>query len=528
MRGSGTLGGDFSVVVRSPDVRPVGYHPMMPLAGGDHFAGFTVQRLLGAGGMGEVYLVQHPRLPRLEALKILPANATDDTYRTRFAREADLVATLFHPNIVGMHDRGEYEGQLWISMDYVDGTDAAKLLAEHPNGLPVGDVVEIVGAIANALDFAHHMGLLHRDVKPANILMTTETAGQRRIMLADFGIARYADYASGLTATNATIGTVAYAAPEQLLGHDTTGRADQYALAVTAFHLLTGSPPYGDSNPAVVISKVLTAGPPSLAATHPEFAALDPVLARGLTKNPADRFETCGEFAAALRAAAGAVAEPVRPTAVARPMQSEVTGVAPINVAPWTPPAASTNVASWTPPADPTNLAWEVPPPRSGATRVLAILVPITLAILLIGAVAFAVVATNVHTRRADGPPAWQPYVDAGKQGALNLTTIDYATVDADVQRIIDNGTGAFLDDFKNRAGPFKDQVRQLKSTSKGTVNGAGLETLDGDTAKVLIAVSVKTAVVDQPDQPLRSWRMRITVKRVGDGYKISNVEFVA
>src|SRR5882757_2288598 len=112
--------------------------PGMALNAGEVFAGYTIVRFLGSGGMGEVYLVQHPRLPRLDALKILPANATDDAgYRERFNREADLAATLWHPHIVGVHDRGEYEGQLWISMDFVEGTDAAKLLAQHPSGLVI-------------------------------------------------------------------------------------------------------------------------------------------------------------------------------------------------------------------------------------------------------------------------------------------------------------------------------------------------------------------------------------------------------
>jgi serine/threonine-protein kinase len=183
----------------------------MPLSEGANFAGYTVVRLLGSGGMGEVYLVQHPRLPRHDALKILPPSLTADVeFRERFIREGDLAATLFHPHIVGMHDRGEFDGQLWISMDYIDGTDAAHLVRErYPAGMPLDEAVTITTAVASALDHAHERGLLHRDVKPANILLThPDESGQRRIFLADFGIARPLADPSGLTATNMTVGTV--------------------------------------------------------------------------------------------------------------------------------------------------------------------------------------------------------------------------------------------------------------------------------------------------------------------------------
>src|SRR5690348_13150322 len=167
----------------------------MPLADGATFAGYTIVRKLGSGGMGEVYLAQHPRLPRRDALKVLAAAVSaDGEYRQRFNREADIAASLWHPHIVGVHDRGDFEGQLWISMDYVEGTDAGRLVRErHPGGLPSADVVDIVTAVAGALDYAHERGLLHRDVKPANILLSQQESGEQRIVLADFGIARWAD-----------------------------------------------------------------------------------------------------------------------------------------------------------------------------------------------------------------------------------------------------------------------------------------------------------------------------------------------
>jgi serine/threonine-protein kinase len=329
------------------------------------FAGYTIVRLLGSGGMGEVYLAQHPRLPRRDALKVLPTSVSaDGEYRQRFNREADIAATLWHPHIVGVHDRGEFEGQIWISMDYVEGTDAARLLRErYRDGMPKSEVAAIVAAVADALDYAHQRNLLHRDVKPANILLAQPDSGDQRILLADFGIARWANEISGLTATNMTVGTVSYAAPEQLMGQQLDGRADQYALAATAFHLLTGSPPFEHSNPAVVISQHLSAPPPAIGARRQDLSALDPVLAKALAKDPKDRFERCADFARALGHQLGATPS------------GDVggTGVAPV-----------------------------VTPQESQRRPLLraSVLVPAVLAVLLVVAIAVAV----TEFRRADRP----------------------------------------------------------------------------------------------------------------------------
>ncbi|OBK86767.1 serine/threonine-protein kinase [Mycolicibacter sinensis] len=274
----------------------------MPLTNGEVFAGYSILRPLGAGGMGEVYLVQHPRLPRQEALKVLPADVSaDPAYRQRFAREADLAASLWHPHIVEIHDRGEYNNQLWITMDYVAGTDAARLVRDHHRyGMPVDDALKIVTAIAEALDYAHQQKLLHRDVKPANILIAEPGPADRRIVLADFGIARDTSEVSGLTPTNVTIGTIDYAAPEQLMGRSLDGRADQYALACTAFHLLTGRPPFADVNPAAVLAAHLSAPPPRAGNLRVGLAPMDGVLTKAMAKEPSERFGSCREFAAML------------------------------------------------------------------------------------------------------------------------------------------------------------------------------------------------------------------------------------
>ncbi|KAB7756347.1 anchored-membrane serine/threonine-protein kinase [Mycolicibacterium mucogenicum DSM 44124] len=359
------------------------------LTEGQVFAGYTIRRKLGAGGMGSVYLASHPRLPRLDAVKVLSADLTSDPeYGPRFLREADLVSTLSHPNILGVHDRGECDGQLWISMDYVAGTDAAQLLREHyPAGMPPEVALPIIQAVASALDHAHRRGLLHRDVKPANILLDAETS---RIYLADFGIARPMNDSAGLTATNMAVGTVAYAAPEQLRGEGMDGRTDQYALACTAFQLLTGNPPYADSNPAVVITKHVTAPAPSLGEHRPELRGLDPVLARAMSKSPAARFASCGEFAHALEQQSR---QPI-------PMVSNDFRNQPTLAAPVPPPPTG-----YAPPLPNPPQAFPAPPARSSRSGVL-IAVLAVIALLVVAGGVFAGVKLLGRDDRPTAKPA--------------------------------------------------------------------------------------------------------------------------
>lgn len=274
----------------------------MTLAEGSLFAEYTIEKLIGAGGMGKVYLAQHPRLPRSDALKVIRRSlSTDDEYRERFRREAEAAAILVHPNIVGVRDRGEYRGRLWIAMDYIDGDNLGQILRRRfPAGMPPRLVVTIISGVADALDYAHRQDVVHRDVKPSNILVEDSEEGRQRVLLADFGIARQLSGPSGLTASNLAIGTVAYAAPEQLMGSEGLDRADQYALAATAFHLLTGAPPFRDDNPVTVISQHLNAAPPVLSDQRPELGQFDDVLCRALAKDPDDRYASCRAFAAAL------------------------------------------------------------------------------------------------------------------------------------------------------------------------------------------------------------------------------------
>src|SRR5664279_1708914 len=286
--------------------------PVMSLRPGEVFAGYTVERELGAGGMGSVYLARHPRLPRFDALKLLRSElCADPNFVGRFEREADTVAQLDHPNTVPVYDRGSQDGQLWISMRFIDGTNAEKALAEYPNGMPPERVVRIVSKVASALDYAHRHQLLHRDVKPANILLTAgpdDDEESERVFLSDFGVAKAigeaAERISSLTSTGSVVATLDYASPEQIKGQVLDHRSDIYALGCVLYKLLTGTVPYpGDSVAARVYGHLNNDQPPpsSLVPTLP--SGFDEVVATAMAKEADDRYPTCRALALAARAA---------------------------------------------------------------------------------------------------------------------------------------------------------------------------------------------------------------------------------
>lgn len=264
------------------------------------FGNYRLERMLGKGGMGQVWLAYDLVAARQVALKLLPAElAAAAGYRKRFEREAEAVARLRDPHIPRIHRFGEIDGRLYIDMQFVAGADlAGKLLAE--GRLSPADAVGVIGHVAAALDAAHRFGLVHRDVKPSNIVVHPSGF----TYLIDFGIARGLGQ-TAVTTTGMAIGTLAYMAPERFTGK-VDGRADVYSLACVLYECLTGSRPYGDTDPAQQMHAHLMASPPragSVCAAVP--AALDAVIARGLAKEPDDRYATAGEFAAAARAAIG-------------------------------------------------------------------------------------------------------------------------------------------------------------------------------------------------------------------------------
>src|SRR5690242_4738716 len=258
--------------------------------------------------MAVVFRAHDERLDRTVALKILaPALAADEAFRQRFIRESRAAAAVDDPHIIPVFEAGEASGVLFIAMRFVRGGDVRSLVGEF-GPMPPGRVAEIVSQVSSALDAAHGRGLVHRDVKPANMLLDASSGAGRpdHIYLSDFGLSKGSLQASGLTGTGTFLGTLDYIAPEQIEGKPVDGRADEYALACAAFELLTGAPPFQREEAMAVMYAQLSENPPPLSSKRPELGyAGDYVFARALAKAPADRYGSCREFSEALREAFG-------------------------------------------------------------------------------------------------------------------------------------------------------------------------------------------------------------------------------
>lgn len=267
---------------------------------GDQLAGYEIGAVLGRGGMGVVYRAFDARLGRPVALKLIaPEKAQDERFRTRFLGESQLAASLDHSNVVPVYDAGEADGHLYIAMRYVEGTDLRTLLARDAPLDPARSLA-LVGQVAAALDAAHARGLVHRDVKPANILVTEET-GREHCYLSDFGLTRGPDPTGSQSEPAHLSGTVAYTSPEQIAGDLVTAKADVYSLACVLYECLSGHPPFAGRRSMAVLVAHVQEPPPTLPA-HP---ALGPVLSRALAKEPSDRYATAGEFVEEAVAALG-------------------------------------------------------------------------------------------------------------------------------------------------------------------------------------------------------------------------------
>jgi len=265
---------------------------------GEQFGKYRLDRLLGRGGMGAVWLARDTDTGRTVALKVLAEQvAADAEYRQRFEREARLGSSLRHPHIVRIHGFGELDGRLFIDMEYIDGIDLAEMLTRVGTLTPTA-AVDFVTQVASGLDSAHRAGLIHRDVKPSNILVGT--GGQAYLI--DFGIAKSLGQTS-VTATGMAIGSWAYMAPERFNG-TVDARSDVYSLACVLYECLTGRRPYGDTDPARQMHGHLMTTPPHASTVNPAVPAeLDRVIARGMAKDQANRYPTAREFAAAAYAA---------------------------------------------------------------------------------------------------------------------------------------------------------------------------------------------------------------------------------
>jgi YVTN family beta-propeller protein len=269
---------------------------------GSEFVGYRIDELIGRGGMGVVYRAFDLRLKRTVALKLMaPELALDARFRERFAREAELAMSLEHPNVVPIHDAGDIDGRLYLAMRYVEGTDLRAIL--HAEGALDSDRALAVGRqVANALDAAHAKGLVHRDVKPSNVLLD---AGEH-VYLADFGLTRRLDEQSGAAGEHRFVGTPAYLAPEQIEGGLIDGRTDVYTLGCLLYECLAGETPFVRDSRLAVAWAHLEEEPPRASDRRPELPqAIDAVIRKAMAKEPADRYATCAALIEAAEAAFG-------------------------------------------------------------------------------------------------------------------------------------------------------------------------------------------------------------------------------
>jgi predicted Ser/Thr protein kinase len=272
---------------------------------GARVAGYTIEAVAGRGGMGVVYRARDTELERTVALKVIaPDLARDEGFRARFVREARVTAQLDHPNVIPVYDAGDDEGRLFIAMRWVEGTDLGRLIHEQ-GALEPEQAADLVAQAASALDAAHAQGLVHRDVKPANLLLPA--AARTHVYLTDFGLAKRDGSNTALTTTGHWLGTPDYAAPEQIEGRELDARADVYALGCVLYAALTGRPPFADVPRLRKGWAQVNEAPPALRTLRPAVpAAFEPVVAKALAKDPAERHASAGELGeAACAAAAG-------------------------------------------------------------------------------------------------------------------------------------------------------------------------------------------------------------------------------
>ncbi len=390
---------------------------------GSVMCGYRIQRVLGSGGMGSVYLAADPALPRNIALKVLSAELSrDPDFRARFVREADTAAALEHPQIVSVYNRGQTdEGQLWIAMQFVDGTDADAAL--RAGTMTPQRAVHIITEVAKALDFAHDHHVVHRDIKPANFLLSGRPGPDERVLLGDFGIARALDDA-GLTATGSVLATVAYAAPEVLSNAPIDGQVDIYSLGCTLYRLLTGQTPFPATNGAAgVMAAHLFSPPPRVTDTVPSLpAALDRVVAVAMAKEPTARFSSAGALA---EAAAAALRDPTRQVPLPPVPSGEVSSYPHTQppAPPWWQHGDPRTMASW--PGTPPPFGPPPSPPTPSRRRGVVVGAILAAALLVATTVAVAVWPDNTTAGPAAPSPGSAPSPTAAAPAAQGPPATD-------------------------------------------------------------------------------------------------------
>jgi serine/threonine-protein kinase len=393
---------------------------------GTQIGEYRIEKLLGRGGMSVVYLAEHVRLKRKAALKLLsPELAEDPTFRARFVGEWERLAQLDHPNIIPVFEAGEADGLLYIAMRYVRSTDL-KGLIEQEGRLDPARAANIVAQTASALDAAHQQDLVHRDVKPANILIAIGSGpeGSDHVYLSDFGLTKHTQSQSGLTQTGHFMGTIDYVAPEQISGKGVDARTDQYALACVLYQCLTGRVPFPREEETAALFAHLQDAPPRPTELRPELpSAIDEVVVRAMAKQKEERYESCTAFARAARSALGLsgtatqqqVAAPRTPTVIAAPPAPPEGGH---RVGVELPSAPSVEVPSAAPPA-------VTPPPaeaapQAGRSRRGVLIGGIVAGVVAIGVVA-ALALGGGGGGDEDGGPTGAPDVEFGVGGTLVL-----------------------------------------------------------------------------------------------------------
>jgi serine/threonine-protein kinase len=371
---------------------------------GSEFAGYRIEAIGGQGGMGVVYRARQIALDRPVALKVIAPDLADDgSFRERFKRESHMAASIDHPNVIPVYEAGESDGQLFIAMRWMDGTDLRALIAEHGR-LPLGQTVRIVGQVAAALDAAHQRGLVHRDVKPANVLVTG-AGEEQHAYLTDFGLTKRSSSATGLTRTGQFVGTADYAAPEQIMGKSADARTDIYALGCVLFHALAGVVPFERDTEVATIYAHLSDPPPPLGSVVPNLPdELDKVTTRALAKEPDERFLSAGDLARAARSAA-------RGDIPSEPETSVATG--PAAPAPPTAPAAAPTEPAAVP-TEPAAVPAAPTPPSPGARR-RGPAIAVAAAVVVLAVVAVLALAGGGDE---DGGDGGQTIGDSGRTGA--------------------------------------------------------------------------------------------------------------
>ncbi len=417
---------------------------------GAEFAGYRIEGPAGSGGMGVVWRATQIALDRPVALKLIAEDLTDDPlFRERFKRESQLAAAIDHPNVIPVYEAGEAEGRLFIAMRYVPGVDMATLLrTEQPD--PVR-VIGLVSQVAAALDAAHRGGLVHRDVKPANVLIA-DSGESEHAYLTDFGLTKRTTAASGLTRTGEFVGTLDYVAPEQIEGKAADARADIYALGCVLFHGVTGRRVFERDSDVAKLYAHLQDSPPRVSETAPQApAGLDAVVTRALAKDPAERYPSAGDLARAARAA-------LEGHTIEAPEQSVATGAA----APTS--AAATVPAPAPPPVPPTVPAATEALPPAGRPPRRGLLFGGAVALVL-AAVAAAVVLAGGGDDRDSGGGGGEPAVDVNSVPKIAATI-----------RVGDGPDGVAADGDFVLVANAKDGTATLVEAKTGEVAGRPVE----------------------------------------------------